>query len=388
MLMSIFSDFGENHEIFDTNGDAERSVVVDKVEVVSEPYRNMQELLKLVGGMSDEAIAKLGYSGKKKACCDLLKDKTGYNLDEKRQKSITPNEILELADTKSETKKRATCGKITTVGQRHLLSDGDFIKFDEITMSAGQAEASEGKAVFKITDKIKTLNSTCEIKTHRTNASVFYIGDISGLGDYQGGGVGTQVKMPVHKSYQSLADQVLAPSFEPAFADMSHFGDELKAHLAWVALQKFRTEKKRLPLLHDEKDSQLCVELAKKTETNFPVSDADDFVAKVAQFARAETNALCALAGGIVAQEAMKQTGKYTPIGQWIHLHAMQMLKLDKASKPVGSRYDHYISLFGEKFAEKAQKAKFFLVGCGALGCEFLKNIAMTGLGCSEEGAV
>lgn len=32
--------------------------------------------------------------------------------------------------------------------------------------------------------------------------------------------------------------------------------------------------------------------------------------------------------------------------------------------------------------------AKVFLVGCGALGCEYIKLLAMLGVGCSEEGRV
>ena len=34
------------------------------------------------------------------------------------------------------------------------------------------------------------------------------------------------------------------------------------------------------------------------------------------------------------------------------------------------------------------EKQKVFLVGAGALGCEFLKNFALMGLACSETGSV
>ena len=36
----------------------------------------------------------------------------------------------------------------------------------------------------------------------------------------------------------------------------------------------------------------------------------------------------------------------------------------------------------------KLRKSKYFLVGCGALGCEYIKMLAMMGVGCSEEGRV
>ncbi|GAB5362779.1 hypothetical protein AAMO2058_000827900 [Amorphochlora amoebiformis] len=384
MMMSIFSDFGPDHEIYDSNGDAERSFVIDKLETVPQPFANMGEFLKSYG-VSEEKLKKMGYRDKKLACFDVLKTEAQLEVDEKRKKSMSANELLVLLDKKFG-HGRKMCGKITTI-HRHLLSDGDFVRLDEIVMS--ESQSGETKKIYKLTDKIGNINTTCEIKTHRSNPNVLYIGDISGLGTYKGGGIGTQVKMPKKTSYKSLKEELSNPTFEIAFADMIHFGDERKAHVAWMAVQKFLSESKRLPYLLDEKDAMRCVAIAKELEIAKSLGSFDEeFVTKAALFARAETNAFASIAGGVVAQEAMKQTGKYTPISQWIHFHSLQMLDRKAAGKPQGTRYDHYITLFGEKFMEDALKAKFFLVGCGALGCEFLKNIAVTGLGCSSKGEV
>jgi len=119
----------------------------------------------------------------------------------------------------------------------------------------------------------------------------------------------------------------------------------------------------------------------------------ESLVRKVSLLARTEWTALAALFGGVVAQEIVKQTGKYTPMGQWMHFDAFEMvpndekgqLVLPKDNKPVGSRYDHQISIFGQANQDKIGKLKLFLVGCGALGCEYLKAIAMTGMGCDEK---
>src|SRR5690606_33231576 len=54
----------------------------------------------------------------------------------------------------------------------------------------------------------------------------------------------------------------------------------------------------------------------------------------------------------------------------------------------IGSRYDAQIAVFGKDFQDKLGRQKFFLCGAGALGCEFLKNFAMMGLGCGEGGAI
>ena len=54
----------------------------------------------------------------------------------------------------------------------------------------------------------------------------------------------------------------------------------------------------------------------------------------------------------------------------------------------MNDRYDDLRSLFGNEFADKLRKSKYFLVGCGALGCEYIKMMAMLGVGCSKEGAL
>lgn len=54
--------------------------------------------------------------------------------------------------------------------------------------------------------------------------------------------------------------------------------------------------------------------------------------------------------------------------------------------KPLNSRYDAQISVFGSKLQKKLQESKIFMVGSGALGCEFLKNLALMGVSCTPKG--
>jgi len=49
-------------------------------------------------------------------------------------------------------------------------------------------------------------------------------------------------------------------------------------------------------------------------------------------------------------------------------------------------RYDDQIKVYGREVQEKLSKVKTFMVGAGALGCEFIKAFALMGLGCSNEG--
>lgn len=90
-----------------------------------------------------------------------------------------------------------------------------------------------------------------------------------------------------------------------------------------------------------------------------------------------------------LAQEIIKHSGKYTPIKQWFHYDAFEILAdkvPDDATVKDSSRYEHQIAMFGKAWQEAWMKKNIFVVGCGALGCEYLKMIAMTGLG--VKGAV
>ena len=54
--------------------------------------------------------------------------------------------------------------------------------------------------------------------------------------------------------------------------------------------------------------------------------------------------------------------------------------------KPLNSRYDAQISVFGAKLQKKLEDAKVYIVGSGALGCEFLKIVALIGVCCGNQG--
>lgn len=49
-------------------------------------------------------------------------------------------------------------------------------------------------------------------------------------------------------------------------------------------------------------------------------------------------------------------------------------------------RYHSQEVIFGKEFQEKLSSIKCFLVGSGALGCEYLKHFAMIGLCCGVDG--
>uniref|UniRef100_A0A1B0C8L2 E1 ubiquitin-activating enzyme n=1 Tax=Lutzomyia longipalpis TaxID=7200 RepID=A0A1B0C8L2_LUTLO len=106
-----------------------------------------------------------------------------------------------------------------------------------------------------------------------------------------------------------------------------------------------------------------------------------------------DLNPINASIGGIIAQEVMKAcTGKFTPIFQYFYFDAIECLinltPTEEDCKPIGSRYDRQIAVFGKTFQETLGNLRYFIVGSGAIGCELLKNFAMSGIGAGPDGKV
>jgi len=55
-------------------------------------------------------------------------------------------------------------------------------------------------------------------------------------------------------------------------------------------------------------------------------------------------------------------------------------------SPAMGSRYDDQIAVLGKDFMARVRNMKIFMVGCGALGCEYLKGLAMMGACAGNDG--
>ena len=53
-----------------------------------------------------------------------------------------------------------------------------------------------------------------------------------------------------------------------------------------------------------------------------------------------------------------------------------------------GTRYDSQVAVFGKALQGQLERAKLFLVGAGALGCEFIKNFACMGVATAADGVV
>lgn len=107
---------------------------------------------------------------------------------------------------------------------------------------------------------------------------------------------------------------------------------------------------------------------------------------------------LAAFFGGLVSQEIIKcLTNKFIPVRQIYYHDCVEVLPLfpkdaqqlsllihnlyDPAESLIDIRRQLNIRLLGLEVTEKLEQMNLFMVGCGAIGCELLKNFAMLNVG-------
>ncbi|KAF2604343.1 hypothetical protein F2Q70_00028108 [Brassica cretica] len=144
--------------------------------------------------------------------------------------------------------------------------------------------------------------------------------------------------------------------------------------------------------LHDERVVELWDLSSNFVFSEDDVENVDHKLLRSFSFgAKAVLNPMAAMFGGIVGQEVVKAcSGKFHPLFQFFYFDSVESLPsepLDSSDvAPRNSRYDAQISVFGAKLQKKLEDARVFTVGSGALGCEFLKNMALMGVSCGSQG--
>ncbi|KAJ1292546.1 hypothetical protein BS78_02G399900 [Paspalum vaginatum] len=260
--------------------------------------------------------------------------------------------------------------------ERREFQDGDLVVFSEVQ---GTAELNDGKP-----RKVKNARPFS-----------FSIEDVtSSYGVYTKGGIVTQVKEPKVLRFKALRDAMRDPG-EFLLSDFSKFERSPLFHLAFQALDKFKKQYGRYPTAGCEQDAQSFLKLAAdiNEESVDPKLEKIDekLLRHFASGSRAVLNPMAAMFGGIVGQEVVKAcSGKFHPLYQFFYFDSVESLPTYQSDpqdlKPLNSRYDAQISVFGSKLQKKLQDANVFIVGSGALGCEFLKNLALMGVSCGSKG--
>uniref|UniRef100_A0A8W8HM69 E1 ubiquitin-activating enzyme n=1 Tax=Magallana gigas TaxID=29159 RepID=A0A8W8HM69_MAGGI len=144
-------------------------------------------------------------------------------------------------------------------------------------------------------------------------------------------------------------------------------------------------------------DSSNLLSLAKglNTELTNKVTTKDEDLLNVLSYTNTGClSPLCAALWGFVAQEGIKAvTGKFTPLKQWLYLDCRDVINKEEAATPDmfiprHDRYDAQRICLGQRKCEELAKLRLFVVGCGAIGCEMLKNYALLGIGQKDRGCI
>lgn len=274
-------------------------------------------------------------------------------------------------------------GLVTTIDEkRHGLQDGDFVTFSEVQ---GMTE----------------LNGIEPRRVTVKGPYTFTIGDTSSFGQYKGGGLFKQVKMPEFLNFKSLRESLAAP--ECIISDFAKMDRPIILHAAFEALSSFEEQHGRSPRPRSKEDARAVVEQAQailQSRGQLPEGEEANKLAtwlttELAFQATGDLSPMVAFIGGFVAQEVLKAcSGKFHPLLQHMYVDVLEALPKEVPSlpesefAPVGSRYDGQIAVFGKKFQERIANTREFLVGSGAIGCEMLKNWSMMGLGTGPQGQI
>jgi ubiquitin-activating enzyme E1 len=206
----------------------------------------------------------------------------------------------------------------------------------------------------------------------------------------------TQVKKPVTLSFETYLKSLETPG-ELLMSDFAKFDRPRLLHLAYKALaQYWEQHNNSYQTPGDVSAANQVLEIAKSMDKHGLLEKSSQnqrIVLHLASGAKAVLSPMCAALGGIVGQEVLKAcSAKFTPIPGFLYLDADEcltdsFLPLDEVA-PLKCRYDSQIAVFGKAAQEKLFRLQYFIVGAGAIGCEMLKNWALMGVGCGEDGHV
>lgn len=266
---------------------------------------------------------------------------------------------------------------------RHGLEDGDKVQFARLQGVSG-LEASKDYTV-KVTGPF-----TFELVG--VDLSNMPVTDTGGKPLTQQGYI-TQIKQPVVNKFKPYKEMLENPG-EFMMSDFAKFDRPPVLHAAFRAVSKYFAINGQLPEPGQTAAIDSVVQIAKEADKD-GILDSDGaqrILRHLASGSRAILSPMCATIGGMVGQEVLKAcSSKFTPINGFFYLDADETLPdsvLPAEELKATGRYASQVAVFGLEMQEKLNDLKYFIVGAGAIGCEMLKNWAMMGVGCGENGHV
>ena len=265
-------------------------------------------------------------------------------------------------------------------------------------------ELKEGDfVIFKKIDGLKFLNDGQPKNIVKINKNSFFIkkGKINNNNEkYISNGYIEEYKIPKKLKFYSFRDNFFIPNNNYINMDAKKKSSNILLHCTFIGLHFFFSKYFKLPELNNLKEIEEIVDFSsqyfniikekhndylkiKKKTIEFDKS----YVVNVLRWSKSEISPICAFLGGIVSQEALKITGKYMPIYQWLRFDFFEIIENipnNVNRKLLNCRYDDQIAIFGQEIQKKLMDLNLFMVGAGALGCEYIKNFGLMGISCKN----
>ncbi|KAL4506801.1 hypothetical protein ABPG72_001222 [Tetrahymena utriculariae] len=302
-------------------------------------------------------------------------------------------------------------------GVKHPFEDGEHVIFSEVLgmelqQEKGKEEAQQMTMMGGDEPPKPSINGTIH-KIRVINSNSFEIGDTRGFTSYVRNGIAKNIKTPVNISFKSMANV-----FNVSKLDEVPFDPNLIIHdfekienphilfLAFKVLEEYQsTHKGCLPQCWNAEDAKQYLTLAEPIiamyypDSSQQPKNLKEILLRFALTVNSNVGPFAAFLGGFVTQEIVKAiTNKYVPTSQVFFSDCMeiipenenlninnyaQYIEKNYASEfaPTNDRNDGIRHAIGNTLLNQIKFCNLFMIGCGAIGCELLKNFAMINLG-------
>lgn len=261
---------------------------------------------------------------------------------------------------------------------------------------------SDDYVIFKEIQGMTELNNKSPIKITKIDDFNIQINDTSQFSDYISGGVLLKAKLPLNIKFESFEKKIEEPYNEdelPSIIDDVSINEII--HTGILALFLFYDKYNSLPEINNIIHAKELIDLSKeifsqkeKKEEYWvqgireEINDFDSIFEKIIKYlslwAKVQISPIASFIGGVIAQEIVKFTGKFIPFKQWFWCNfnwVTDNLKQDNIDRTLkGTRYDDQVAIFGNEIQQKLENSNIFMIGAGALGCEYLKTFSSMGI--------
>lgn len=203
-----------------------------------------------------------------------------------------------------------------------------------------------------------------------------------------------KVNQPENFNFLPFSESLIKPKF--ISGNFSTIDNLPTFHLAFLALKFYQQKYLSFPFPHNLNDAEKFIEIAKELNNSGIILNVEkldlDLLKLISMQSFGQIASIQSIIGGIVAQEVIKgSSNKYTPINQWFYYDALELINNDKWKNLDQSLFNintidfseynfrsmGQICVFGKEFQKVIEKSSVFVVGCGAIGCELLKNLSL-----------